>query len=189
VPRYDLPYTLGTASKSANMFTTLVDRGLANEPKGGGSLTAARTNYGVTPYMSHPFTTTFKIVKKRKMNMEAGQYIRYAFTGRRRAFIRMDRYYDATATINQLNGEKRLYKMLFYRCYGAPVNSAAKVDDVNTCQVGVDWTMIEQVEVCWNIFQNYKQYYFNNGPGSFPALVVPTTMSAAAGVAVPVGVA
>lgn len=181
--RYTIPNVVGADPDGC------IARSLANSAKGAGSKTAIAKDYGITPYMCNAFTTSYKIYKVRKFKLEAGEYQKYTFRAPSRKSINTARYENFTTPSTLIYAEPDKWRALMFRVYGAPVNSAATKTEVNVCETGLDWTMIETVQVAWNIYQNYQQYYFNTGATSFPNLTVPTTMSAAAGIPVTVGTA
>lgn len=181
-PRYNIAAVAGSDEISS------IIRGLANQSTGPAGPTVI-TSYGVTPYMCPEFTTAFKIQRVKKLNLEAGQYFTYNFKGPSRKRIRMSRYFNTTGGGNVIcYGEAPLYRSFLVRAYGAPVNSLAAPQAVNTCQVGIVWTCIETITIAVQ-YQNYKRYQFVTDASSLPALVAPTTMSAASGTAVAVAVA
>lgn len=168
--RYTIPNVVG--ADAAQAFT----RGMVNMVQGTGSATWTGITQGATPFMFRPFTTQYSIYRTIRKTLLPGQQYHYTFAGRRNKTIHMDRYVNATTGGLLIFGEQDCYKGFLVRVTGTPVNSLAAFTVVNTAVGGIDFTCIEDMEVGWNVFQNYKRYYLNTPAASFPATVNPVTM-------------
>lgn len=162
-PRYTIANVVGV--DAAQAFT----RGMVNQTQGTGSSTWLGTMQGATPYMFRPFTTAYKIYKVVKKLVRPGQQYVFNFLGPRNKTIHMDRYYNVTTSSAMIYGEQDKYRGFLLRATGTPTNSVLAATVVNTAVGALDWTCIEDCQVGWNDFQNYKRYFVTAPTGSFPA--------------------
>lgn len=154
------------------------------DSKSTGSIgTLASTTYGATPYMCSRFTTAFKIVKRRVIEMVAGGQATYWFKSPRKKTINLNRYINTSGT-PLINGEKGFYRVLVYQIHGFPCNDVTTKTNIALSEAAVDYVMREKVSVRYNMYQNYPLYgYMNVGT---LAAATPTVMSEASGAAVAV---
>lgn len=177
-PRYHVPFVAGATVEGA------IDRGYANMNKGAGSSTWARTVVGATPFIASAFTTAYKVYKTVKKVIRPGEEYHLTFRGPSYKTIHYARYRNVTTGAFLLEGEADKYRVMLTMLRGTPVNSNVVKTDVNTAEVALDWIMQEKVEVGFNMFQNFKQYFYTTDVGTMPATLAPITVVEATGAGV-----
>lgn len=162
-----------------------IDRGYANMIKPGGSSTWGRGVPGATPFTSSAFTTAFKIYKTIKKIIKPGEEYRLVFKGPSYKTINYARYWNVTTGAAMVDGEPDKFRAIILQARGTPVNAGTVKTQVGISEVALDWTMFEKIELGFNMFQNYKQYYYSTQSGNFVTMATaPLTVVEATGAGV-----